>query len=466
MPLKPPPETGQTRMPLGVTIYSVADLNRDAREVLEGSLPSVWVAGEVSNLARPGSGHLYFSLKDAQAQVRCAMFRNANRSLKFPPEDGLQVLVRAKVTIYEPRGSYQLIVEHMEPAGEGILRRKLEELKIKLAAEGLFEPAHKQPLPELPRQVGIITSPTGAAVRDVLHILKRRFAAVPVIIYPVQVQGDKAKFDIVNAIQLATSRDECDVLIIGRGGGSLEDLWAFNEETVARAIFDCRIPTVSAVGHEVDFTIADLVADVRAPTPSGAAELVVPDARTWSDNLAALEKRVGNALRQLTRQHARHLQQLIARLQSRQPVFILRQHSQRLDELVQRMANTTRNRLTMDRLRFANLLDHLQTAAPTRRLKESQRDIADIFLRLERGIRQQLNQRQQGLSVLAAELQAVSPLNTLDRGYAVVQDKSTGAVIRSTRSLSENQEISTRVADGHFDAVITTVNKDKAPKRD
>jgi hypothetical protein len=232
MSWKAPRETDKTRLPLGVQVYSVAELNRDARQVLEDGLPALWVAGEISNLARPGSGHIYFSLKDAAAQVRCAMFRNANRSLKFSLEDGLQVLVRAKVTIYEPRGSYQLIVEHMEPAGEGLLRRRLEELKTKLATEGLFDSSHKQPLPGLPQRIGIITSPTGAAVRDILHILRRRFATVPVVIYPVQVQGDKAKHEIVDAIRIATTRNECDVLILGRGGGSLEDLWAFNEEPV------------------------------------------------------------------------------------------------------------------------------------------------------------------------------------------------------------------------------------------
>jgi exodeoxyribonuclease VII large subunit len=453
-------ENNETRMPPGVQIHSVSDLNRSARELLEDGLPALWVEGEISNLARPASGHLYFSLKDAQAQVRCAMFRNANRSLKFPPEDGLQVLVRAKVTIYEPRGSYQLIVEHMEPAGEGLLRRKLEELKTRLSAEGLFDPSHKLPLPLLPRQIGIITSPTGAAVRDILHILDRRFAAVPVIIYPVQVQGDKAKFEIVDAISIATARNECDVLIIGRGGGSLEDLWAFNEESVARAIHACPIPTVSAVGHEVDFTIADLVADVRAPTPSGAAEIAVPDSRTWRDNLSSLGKRMENALSRLFRQRTQHLTHLAARLQGRQPLFILRQHSQRLDELVQRMLQTVSNRLTMDGLRLRNILNNLRSAAPDRGLKDSQRNLALVNSRIEHAMQLRLNDRQRRLSVLAAGLQAVSPLKTLERGYAVIQHKSTGEIIRTTRSLSKDQEISGRLADGQFDAIVTTIKKD------
>jgi exodeoxyribonuclease VII large subunit len=459
MPRKGPPETVETHLPLGVQVYSVAELNREARQALEDGLPALWVAGEISNLAKPGSGHLYFSLKDSAAQVRCAMFRNSNRSLKFTPEDGEQVLVRAKVTIYEPRGSYQLIVEHMEPAGEGLLRRRLEELKTKLAAEGLFESSHKQPLPELPRQIGIITSPTGAAVRDILHVLQRRFAAVPVVIYPVQVQGDKAKHDIVDAIEIASTRNECDVLILGRGGGSLEDLWAFNEEPVARAIYRCPIPIISAVGHEVDFTIADLVADLRAPTPSGAAELVVPDARTWTDQLLSMESRAKNTISRQIQQNANYLRQLAGRLQRRQPIFILRQHSQRLDELAQRMVNSASNRIVMDRLRFRNILDQLRTAAPINRIRNTERTLAEIDSRIDHAVQYRLNSVQQKLSVMAAELQAVSPLKTLERGYAVIQDKSTGQLIRAIETLQEGQDISGRVADGTFEARVTRIKK-------
>lgn len=425
------PEPVETSVPQGAQIYSVSELNRAARELLEDELPSLWVAGEISNLARPGSGHLYFSLTDAQAQVRCAMFRGANRTLKFPPEDGLQVIARGRVTIYEPRGSYQLIVEHMEPAGEGLLRRKLEELKNKLAAEGLFDAAHKQPLPALPKRIGIVTSPTGAAIHDILHILRRRFAAVPVVIYPVRVQGDRAKHDIVAALDTAAEREECDVLIIGRGGGSLEDLWAFNEEIVAHAIFNCPIPTISAVGHEVDFTIADLVADVRAPTPSGAAELVVPDGVAWLRAFEALRTRAANAIARLIRQHREQLQQLIGRQQRREPSYILRQNTQRLDELLQRMALALDNRLRMDQLRLRNIVDKLHAAAPLR-----------------------IGELRQKLSVLVAELQAVSPLSTLERGYAVVTDKQTGKVIRAANQLEIDQTIAGRLARGTFEALI------------
>jgi len=262
-------------------IYSVGRLNAEARGLLEGAFPLIWVQGELSNVSRPSSGHLYFTLKDANAQVRCAMFRGNNRFLKFRPADGAQVVVRASLSLYEARGDYQLIVQSMEEAGDGALQRAFEALKQKLAAEGLFEAAHKRALPTLPKRIGVITSPTGAAIRDILSVLKRRFPAIPVLIYPVAVQGQAAGAEIAAMIRRADMRRDCDVLIIARGGGSLEDLWAFNEEIVARAIFDCSIPTVSGVGHEVDFTIADFVADQRAPTPSVAAEMVSPDQHDW-----------------------------------------------------------------------------------------------------------------------------------------------------------------------------------------
>jgi exodeoxyribonuclease VII large subunit len=273
-------------------IYSVSRLVRETRAVLEGSFPLLWISGEISNLAQPASGHIYFSLKDEIAQVRCAMFRMRRQQLRFQPANGQQVLVRARVSLYEARGELQLIVEHMEPAGEGALRLAFEQLKQKLGAEGLFDSDKKKPLPELPRQLGIITSPSGAAIRDLLSVLRRRFPALPVVLYPVQVQGTEAPRQIVRMLQLANRREECDVLILSRGGGSLEDLQPFNEEAVARAIHASRIPVVSGVGHEIDFTIADFVADHRAPTPSAAAELVAPDRLAWRRQLQQLGQRL------------------------------------------------------------------------------------------------------------------------------------------------------------------------------
>jgi exodeoxyribonuclease VII large subunit len=271
-------------------VYTVSRLNREARGLVEGSLGSIWLEGEISNFARPGSGHWYFSLKDDAAQVRCAMFRQRNAGLGMVPKDGMQILVRARASLYEARGEFQLIVDHLEESGEGELRRRFERLKRQLAAEGLFDSARKRPLPRLPRRIGVVTSATGAAFRDILQVLRRRFAAVPVILYPVPVQGAGSAAQIAAAIALASARGEVDVLVVGRGGGSLEDLWSFNEEVVARAIVSCAIPVVSAVGHEVDVTIADLAADVRAPTPSAAAELIVPDTAEWMRSLAATEQ--------------------------------------------------------------------------------------------------------------------------------------------------------------------------------
>ncbi|MEF3193735.1 MAG: exodeoxyribonuclease VII large subunit, partial [Halothiobacillaceae bacterium] len=271
---------------------TVSSLVRKIKTLLEGNFPLVLVEGEISNLARPGSGHLYFTLKDANAQLRCAMFHNRASLLRFCPKDGVHVLVRARITMYEPRGDLQLVVEHMEEAGLGALQRAFEQLKQRLAAEGLFDAARKRQLPTLPHRIGIITSPSGAAVRDVLHVLQRRFPMIPLRIYPTSVQGAGAADEIVAALRRANEDGDCDVLLLVRGGGSLEDLWPFNEERVARAIAASRLPVISGVGHETDFTIADFVADARAPTPSAAASLAVPDALAVADQLRALEARL------------------------------------------------------------------------------------------------------------------------------------------------------------------------------
>lgn len=387
------------------------------------------------------------------------MFRGQNRLLRFRPADGDQVIARARVTVYEPRGSYQLIVEHMEPAGEGLLRRRLEELKAKLQAEGLFEEAHKQALPALPRRIGVVTSPTGAAVRDILHVLGRRFPAIPVVIYPVQVQGERAQHEIAAALEIAAARAECDVLIVGRGGGSLEDLWAFNEERVARAIFDCPIPIVSAVGHEVDFTLADFVADRRAPTPSAAAEIVVPDAAQWLGAVAALEQRAGRAARRTVAQRQRLLDQLTGRIQRRHPGLILQQRAQRLDELTQRIGRSLERRLELDRLRLASALGRLRTAAPLGSIERCRQRLARVDLVLAAGMRERIAHTRGRVAVLAAGLDGVSPLRTLERGYAIITDTATGALVRDAESLREQQRVSGRLARGGFEATIDKIAK-------
>ena len=280
----PKPDSPLTQV-LERDIFSVSRLVRETRSVLESSFPLLWIEGEISNFSRPASGHMYFSLKDEAAQVRCAMFRGKNIHLRFKPENGMHVLVRVRPTLYETRGDFQLLIEHMEEAGLGALQRAFEELKTRLGKEGLFDTRSKQSIPVLPKQIGVITSPTGAAIRDILSVLKRRFPAIPVLIYPTAVQGENAATEIASMIKLADQRKECDVLVLARGGGSIEDLWAFNEEVVARAIHACETPLIAAIGHEVDFTIADFVADQRAPTPSAAAELITPDQHDFRQRL-------------------------------------------------------------------------------------------------------------------------------------------------------------------------------------
>ena len=297
----------------------------------------LWLEGELSNFAAPASGHWYFSLKDGAAQVRCAMWRQRNSTVRFRPKEGMLLLARARVGLYEPRGEYQLIVEHLEEAGEGALKREFEKLKARLAAEGLFDAERKRPLPAVPRRIGVVTSPTGAAVHDILRVLRARFPVAGVIIYPTAVQGAAAVPEIVRAIETASRRAECDVLIVARGGGSLEDLWCFNDERVARAIAACRIPTVSGVGHEVDVTIADFVADVRAPTPSAAALAAAPDKSAWLESLALMQTRFGGAMGRFLRAQLLSLGSLTQRLQISHPGARLAQHTQRLDDLEQRL---------------------------------------------------------------------------------------------------------------------------------
>jgi exodeoxyribonuclease VII large subunit len=444
--------------PAAEQVYSVSQVNREARLLLERGFPLLWVSGEISNLARPSSGHLYFSLKDEQAQVRCAMFRSAARGLREPPANGQQVLVRARVGLYEARGEYQLVVEHMEPAGDGVLLRRLEELKRRLAAEGLFDPRAKQPLPVLPRAIGVVTSPSGAAIRDILYVLRRRFPAVPVVIYPVQVQGEQAKGDIVAALATADARRDCDVLILARGGGSLEDLWAFNEESVARAIHACALPVVSGVGHETDFTIADLVADVRAPTPSGAAEVVVPDWREWLARVRALERRLGLATSRELERASTHAFQLERRLLRTHPGFVLRQHSQRLDELHVRLGAAARRAVEIRTLEAARAAARLQGASPRALLGRRDEQLGRLGLRLDAAMLAALRAAGARLAVAAASLQAYSPLRTLERGYAIVSDAATGTIIRRAEDLAVGQSVRARLADGSFEAVVGKVD--------
>jgi exodeoxyribonuclease VII large subunit len=429
-------------------IYSVSRLNQEVRLLLEQGFPRLWLEGELSNVSRPSSGHLYFTLKDARAQIRAAMFRARNQAIRFRLEEGLQVLVRARVSLYEPRGDYQLIVEHMEEAGDGALRRAFEELKRRLDAEGLFDAARKQPLPPLPARIGVITSSSGAAVRDVISVLRRRFPAIPVLIYPVPVQGKGAGAEIAAAIRLASARADCDVLILTRGGGSLEDLWPFNEEVVARAIHDCRIPLVSAVGHEIDFTIADFVADQRAATPSAAAELVTPDQLEWLARLRQLATRLENRLRHALADDRKRLLWLEQRLQRIHPGQYLRQQAQQLDELEQRARLLIEMRFNNLRSSLKELHANLQGHSPVPLLGrlEHQQDL--LAQRLGSAVHGLLTAKRRALELACRSLDAISPLATLQRGYAIVSRLPERQILRRADTVKAGDQVEARLAEG------------------
>jgi exodeoxyribonuclease VII large subunit len=437
-------------------IFTVSRLNREARMLLERALGSVWLEGEISNLSRPSSGHWYFSLKDEAAQVRCAMFRQRNMLVRFPLRDGALVLARGRVSVYEARGEFQVVVEHLEEAGEGALRRRFEALKQKLAAEGLFDERHKQALPRLPGRIGVITSPTGAALRDILHVLARRFPAAGVLVYPVPVQGEAAPREIEQAIRLAALRRDCDVLIVARGGGSLEDLWAFNDEAVARAMFACPIPIVSGVGHETDFTIADLVADLRAPTPSGAAERVVPDREEWLRAFGAAERRVSQSARRRLADLGSLLLVREQRLDRAHPGVRLRQHAQRLDELDGRLRRAFRAKLDDARTRATTASTLLSRASPVLRLEAGQVRLASCSRALATAARSRVAGERSRFELAMRTLNAVSPLATLERGYAIVADAE-GHVLLDPAALAPGDSVDARLARGRFTATVTTI---------
>ncbi|MED5240106.1 MAG: exodeoxyribonuclease VII large subunit [Pseudomonadota bacterium] len=432
---------------------SISQLNLEAQGLLEGSFPLIWLQGELSNLSRPSSGHWYFSLKDSRAQINAAMFRNRNRQVGFQPQNGQQILVRAKVTLYVPRGNFQIVVEHMEPAGEGALKAQFDALKAQLQAEGLFAQERKQPLPPWPNQIGVITSPSGAAIRDILQVLKRRCPSIPVVIYPAAVQGADAPGQLRQALQLATRRNECDVLIIGRGGGSLEDLWAFNDEALTRAVAACPIPIVSAVGHEVDTGLTDFAADLRAPTPSAAAELVSPDLTQVTQRLSALQRRLKWVMAQQLRTPGDRLRHLTQRLRS--PRHHLEQSSQRLDELQARLQRQVRHQLRLTESRLLPVQQRLARISPLRLLEDRQQRLANLKQRLPQPVLRSMEQQQQQLGNLGKRLDTASPLQTLARGYSI-SFKGKQAV-RSVDQLRPGDTVTTRLQDGEFSARIEHV---------
>ncbi|TNI73552.1 exodeoxyribonuclease VII large subunit [Aeromonas media] len=438
-------------------IFTVTRLNSAVRMILEQDLGLVWLTGELSNLAMPSSGHWYFSLKDISAQVRCAMFKGNNRRVPFRPQDGMQVLVQARVSLYEPRGDYQLIIESMQPAGDGMLALRFEELKRRLDAEGLFDEGRKRQLPREPRAVGLVTSATGAALHDMLTVLERRAPDLPVFIYPTQVQGSAATSQIVAAITLANRRAEVDVLIVGRGGGSLEDLWCFNEEAVARAIAGSAIPVVSAVGHEVDVTISDFAADLRAPTPSAAAELVAPDRSARAQRLLHLKQRLVQAISRRQTAASHQFALLQKRLDHQDPKRRLEQQSQRLDELSGRLQQLLNLRLHQGERRLANLELRLQARSPSTLLAAGKRrhQLAEERLHSLMNKRQDLAAHR--LAMLSARLDGISPLATLGRGYSITRTPS-GEVISRAAQVSPGQQLVTTLAEGELRVRVEEVH--------
>lgn len=446
-------------------IYSVARLTAEVRAVLDGSFPLLWVRGEISNLAQPASGHLYFTLKDEAAQVRCALFRAKRLLLGFRPENGQQVLVRARATLYEARGDFQLAVEHMEPGGEGALRLELERVKRRLAAEGLFAESLKRPLPAFPRQVGLISSPSGAALHDLLTVLGRRFAALPVLIYPAQVQGAGAVESLIAALALAERRRECDVLILARGGGSLEDLAAFNDERLARALRACAVPVVTGVGHEVDITLADLAADRRAATPSAAAELVSPSAPHLAQRLDAADARLAHAQRRCIADRARRLDGLRRHLALLHPATRLEQSAQRLDELDRRLGDAVARTLHRLAARLEPARLGLSRASPVSRLERAAASLEALTRRLHGAMQRRLGQSGERLARVATGLEARSPLATLARGYAIVERAEDGAILCDPLQAPPGTRICARLAGGAIRAIVEETEGAAAPPR-
>ncbi|EPQ1334654.1 exodeoxyribonuclease VII large subunit [Serratia marcescens] len=451
-------------LPVSPSIFTVSRLNQTVRQLLEMEMGQIWLSAEISNLSQPASGHWYFTLKDDRAQVRCAMFRNSNRRVTFRPQNGQQVLVRASITLYEPRGDYQLIAESMQPAGDGLLQQQFEQLKQRLSAEGLFDQQFKQPLPAPANRVGVITSASGAALHDILQVLQRRDPSLPIVIYPTSVQGAEAPMQIVRAIETANRRDECDVLIVGRGGGSLEDLWSFNDERVARAIFASRIPIVSAVGHETDVTIADFVADLRAPTPSAAAELVSRNQLELLRQLQSQQQRLEMAMDYYLAQRQQQFTRIHHRLQQQHPHLRLARQQTLLFKLQRRMEDGMQQQLRLAARRSERVQQRLAQVQPQGRIHRYQQRVQQQEYRLQQAMERQLNAYRQRFGVACSQLETVSPLATLARGYSVTQTPR-GELLKTTKQAQVGELLKTRLQDGWVESEVKTITVAKKPRK-
>jgi exodeoxyribonuclease VII large subunit len=435
-------------------IFSVSEINDQIKRLLEKSFPLIWITGEISNLRRPSSGHGYFTLKDARSQIAAVMFRAQMRNMKFDPEDGLGIVGLGRISVYEPRGTYQIILEYIEPKGIGALQIAFEQLKAKLAAEGLFEESRKKPLPSLPSRISVITSPTGAVIHDIIQVVTRRFPGIPIEIVPVKVQGDGSVDNIEKAFQLLNDRYTSDVIILARGGGSLEDLQAFNSERVARAIFASRIPVVSAIGHETDFTIADFVADLRAPTPSAAAELVSPS----RDELI---RRCSELTLRITSRTSRYIEQLFSRITENtrrlvHPRLRVQDSRMRLDEISARISRSVTTGLLQNRERLIWRMNTLLSSSPRIQIQKSHVKLQQYSLNNLNYIKFILSKRTAGFRELAARLQALSPLAILSRGYSITRSIPDAVVIRNSKDVRVGQDLEVLLGSG---ALLCTVKR-------
>jgi len=428
------------------TILTVSRLTALLRGVLEENFEQLWVQGEVSNLSYPSSGHCYFTLKDAGAQLRCVMFKGTVKNLKFRLTDGMALIARGRISVYDQRGEYQLICEYMEPAGIGALQTAFVQLKEKLAHEGLFAEAHKISMPRFPRKIGVITSPTGAAIHDILNVLKRRFASLEVLLYPVRVQGEGAALEIARAIDEMNRLAEVDIVIVGRGGGSIEDLWAFNEEVVARAVYRSKIPIISAVGHETDWTICDFVADLRAPTPSAAAEMVIASSNELRSQIDALSHRLQRSVENLLAAHDGRLEGLRRALHD--PRTMLGHLAQRMDDLTVRLEMGLDAALSRRRDRFERLQQTLRHNDPKGRIEALRQRISLLSVRTEHSLAQRLEGIRQEFGDNAARLEVLSPLKTLARGYAIATRGRGGTVVTDAAMLTTGEQLLLRLHRG------------------
>jgi exodeoxyribonuclease VII large subunit len=438
-------------------VYTPSELNLEVRLHIEAGFPRILLEAEISNLSRPASGHLYFTLKDDKAQVRCALFRSAAGRSGLRLENGMQVMARGRISLYEPRGDFQMIVDSVREAGEGALQRRFEELKQRLEAEGLFDTATKQALPPYPSRIGLVTSPSGAAVRDILHVLERRWPLARVRLYPVAVQGGAAATEIRAAVEAANRHGWAQLLIVGRGGGSLEDLLAFNEESVARAIHASALPVVSAVGHETDFSICDFVADLRAPTPSAAAELATPDQAVLKESFARAGRQLARRMQDRLRRDTQRLDHLDHRLRQRHPVIRLADQSQRLDRLRDALSRHMRRQQDIRTRHLHSWARRLAGQAPDRQLKSLAQRLSVARRALDRTVQARVRLRRDRLRDLARTLHAVSPLEVIARGYSVLTSGESGAVISSVTQVTEGDRVAARLKDGSLDCIVESV---------